>query len=58
VQHLSADDLRRIGAEVQERIKVLIGVSVNVSVLPFATLERMQAGKAKRVIDLRTLHGS
>ena len=44
---------RRIAGEVQDRIKSQIGVTVTVSVLPHATLERMQAGKARRVIDRR-----
>ena len=44
---------RRIAGEVQDRIKARVGVTVTVSVLPHATLERMQAGKAKRVVDLR-----
>jgi phenylacetate-CoA ligase len=45
----------RIAGEVQERIKSQIGVTAMVSVLPHATLERMQAGKARRVIDSRVL---
>jgi phenylacetate-CoA ligase len=54
LSELSADDVRRVAGEVQDRIKVHVGVSVNVSVLPHATLERIQAGKANRVVDLRT----
>jgi phenylacetate-CoA ligase len=54
VHDLSADDVRRIGGEVQDRIKSQVGVTVSVAVLPYATLERMHAGKAKRVIDLRS----
>ncbi len=51
---LPLETLRRIAGEVQDRIKVRVGVTVAVSVLPHATLERTPAGKAKRVIDLRT----
>ncbi len=53
---LPLETLRRIAEEVQDRIKVQVGVTVAVSVLPHATLERTPAGKARRVIDLRT-HG-
>lgn len=48
-----ADDVRRISAELRDRIKVTVGVTVTVSVLPPATLERVQAGKAVRVVDMR-----
>jgi phenylacetate-CoA ligase len=43
-----------IGRAVSERIKDLIGVSARVHVVAPGTLER-SAGKAKRVIDLRSL---
>ncbi len=48
-----ADDVDRISAELRERIKVTVGVTVTVSVLAPATLERVQAGKAVRVVDTR-----
>ena len=48
-----AESARRIAGEVQDRIKSQIGVTVTVSVRPHASLERMQAGKARRVIDSR-----
>jgi phenylacetate-CoA ligase len=50
---LHADDVRRIAGEVGERIKALIGISVTVDVRAPGALERVQAGKAKRVEDLR-----
>ena len=50
---LTEDALQRVAQEVSERVKVQIGVTVAVSVLPHATLERQQAGKATRVIDVR-----
>ena len=50
---LPRDAVRRIAGELENRIKVHVGVTVTVSVLPYATLERMQVGKAKRVVDLR-----
>jgi phenylacetate-CoA ligase len=43
----------RIASELQHRIKVHVGISVSVSVLPPETLERAQTGKARRVIDER-----
>ena len=48
-----AESARRIAGEVQDRIKSQIGVTVTVTVRPHASLERMQAGKARRVIDSR-----
>ena len=48
-----AESQQRIAGEVQDRIKSQIGVTVTVSVRPHASLERMQAGKARRVIDSR-----
>jgi phenylacetate-CoA ligase len=47
------DALRRVAQEVCDRVKVQVGVTAMVSVLPHATLERQQAGKARRVIDVR-----
>ena len=43
-----------LSTALSERIKTLIGISARVAILPHATLERNQAGKARRVIDLRT----
>jgi phenylacetate-CoA ligase len=51
--HVTDEALRRVAQEVCERVKVQVGVTVAVSVLPHATLERQQAGKARRVIDVR-----
>ena len=50
---LHRDDVRRIAGEVGERIKTLIGISVTVDVRAPGGIERVQAGKAKRVEDLR-----
>jgi phenylacetate-CoA ligase len=50
---LHRDDVRRIADDVGERIKTLIGISVTVDVRPPGGIERVQAGKAKRVEDLR-----
>ena len=50
---LHRDDVRRIAGEVGERIKTLIGISVTVDVRVPGGIERVQAGKAKRVEDLR-----
>ncbi len=49
----SAESAQRIAGELQHRIKVHVGISVSVTVLPPASLERMQTGKARRVIDSR-----
>jgi len=51
---LSPDMTHQIAGELQHRIKIHVGISVTVSVLPPETLERMQTGKARRVIDART----
>jgi phenylacetate-CoA ligase len=50
---LHADDVRLISVEVRERIKTQVGISVTVHVLAKGSLERVQAGKAKRVEDAR-----
>ena len=44
---------REIGASVQHRIKVLVGVTANVYVVETDKVERTLVGKAKRVIDKR-----
>jgi phenylacetate-CoA ligase len=49
----SADTAHRVAEELQHHIKVHVGISVTVSVLPPASLERIQTGKARRVIDTR-----
>ncbi len=51
---LSPDVTVRIAGELQHRIKVHVGISVTVSVLAPQALERIQTGKARRVIDTRT----
>ena len=48
-----AESQQRIAGEVRDRIKSQVGVTVTVTVRPHASLERMQAGKARRVIDSR-----
>ncbi len=50
---LSPDVTHQIAGELQHRIKIHVGISVSVSVLPPETLERIQTGKARRVIDAR-----
>ena len=50
---LHDDDVREIAADVRVRIKTQVGISVSVDVRAPGTLERVQAGKAKRVEDLR-----
>ena len=50
---LHEDAVSRISAEVRERIKTQAGISVSVNVGAPGALERVQAGKAKRVEDLR-----
>jgi phenylacetate-CoA ligase len=49
----SHDDSHRIGEQLQGRIKSLIGVSTEVSVLPPDSIPRTLVGKAQRVIDKR-----
>jgi phenylacetate-CoA ligase len=44
---------REIGAEVEHRIKVLVGVSSTVHVVETDKVERTLVGKARRVIDRR-----
>ena len=50
---LFEDAVRRVASDVRERIKTQVGISVSVDVRAPGTLERVQAGKAKRVEDLR-----
>jgi phenylacetate-CoA ligase len=47
-----ADMHRRIGGELQHRIKSFIGVTTEVDVVPSGTIER-SIGKAKRIVDKR-----
>jgi phenylacetate-CoA ligase len=49
----SHDDSHKIGEHLQGRIKSLIGVSTEVSVLPPDSIPRTLVGKAQRVIDKR-----
>ena len=51
--NLGTAELREIGEWVQHRIKVLVGISTRVQVLPPDTIERTLTGKARRVIDKR-----
>jgi phenylacetate-CoA ligase len=51
-QHADADRAR-IGAELRERIKTLIGVSTSVVVGGPDSIERTLVGKARRVVDKR-----
>ena len=50
---LFEDAVQRVASDVRERIKTQVGISVSVDVRAPGTLERVQAGKAKRVEDLR-----
>ena len=50
---LQDDAVHRISADVRERIKTQVGITVRVDVGTPGALERVQAGKAKRVEDLR-----
>ncbi len=51
----SDKDVENISGEIQHQIKNHIGVSTKVRVLPSESIERTQAGKARRVIDKRNL---
>ncbi len=46
-------DIQAIGKELRRRIKTLVGVSTQVSVMEFDTIPRTQVGKARRVLDKR-----
>jgi phenylacetate-CoA ligase len=52
----AAGSAQAAGAELQQRIKALIGVSAQVSVRPAGGVERTATGKAKRVVDQRPKH--
>ena len=52
---LSLDEVASIRTALQSRIKNLIGISANVSVLPPGAIERTQTGKSRRVIDKRSV---
>ncbi len=54
---LSADDRQAMAAQLQHRIKTLIGISTRISVMDFDTIPRTQVGKARRVIDERARQG-
>jgi phenylacetate-CoA ligase len=43
------------GKDLEQQIKSYIGVTCNVTVLPFNGVERTLVGKARRVIDKRNL---
>ncbi len=46
-------DIQAIGKELQHRIKTIIGVSTQITVMEFDAIPRTQVGKAKRVLDER-----
>ncbi len=46
-------DIQAIGKELRRRIKTIVGVSTQVSVMEFDTIPRTQVGKARRVLDKR-----
>ena len=48
-------DLAEIGQWLQHRIKTMVGISTRVRVLPPHSVERTQTGKARRVVDRRSL---
>jgi phenylacetate-CoA ligase len=48
-----ADEVRDIGGWLQQRIKTLVGITTQVSVLPPDAIERTLTGKARRVVDKR-----
>ena len=48
-----ADEVRDIGGWLQQRIKTLVGITTQVSVLNPDAIERTLTGKARRVIDKR-----
>ena len=52
---VSAEAIASIRTALQSRIKNLIGISANVSVLPPGAIERTQTGKSRRVIDKRSV---
>jgi phenylacetate-CoA ligase len=51
-------EVREIAAWVQQRIKTMVGITVEVQVMPPDSIERTLVGKAKRVIDKRPKQGS
>lgn len=50
---IGADEVRDIGGWLQQRIKTLVGITTQVSVLAPDAIERTLTGKAKRVLDKR-----
>lgn len=56
-QELSAsftpEQTEQVCGEIQHQIKTYVGVSTRVRVMPANSIERVEAGKAKRVIDKR-----
>ncbi len=54
---LSPDDRQAAAAQLQHRIKTLIGISTRIKVMDFDSIPRTQVGKARRVIDERERQG-
>lgn len=50
---LAEHEMREIGAWVEHRIKTLVGISTDVSVLTPDSIQRTLTGKARRVVDSR-----
>ncbi len=50
---LSPADQAQVGMRLTERVKILVGVTTKVTVLPVGSLPRTEVGKAKRVFDER-----
>ena len=50
---LSASDVAAIGKELQHHVKTNVGISTRITVLPFDSIPRTLAGKARRLIDER-----
>jgi phenylacetate-CoA ligase len=53
-QDASVEDLERLRGAVEKRLADTLVVSVGVRIVAPGTIERIEAGKAKRVIDRRT----
>jgi phenylacetate-CoA ligase len=52
-QGFSQNDIDEVAAWLQHRIKTLVGISTEVSVMAPETIERTLTGKARRVVDSR-----
>jgi len=50
---LSATDITAVGKELQHHVKTNVGISTRITVLPFDSIPRTLAGKARRLIDER-----